>query len=201
MQQMHQTKPRKVRFASCPSVTIIPSSFDIKTTCWYERKDYAAFEADCRQSIIAFLNLRSKKESTAFAVPSQQEVQHHALQKEPLSNIQLGINQGMIPASQQDARLEVAKPRKCYFTIHGLDDFTSLEAKMLRTRRRLEHCYNVLYHQWILQRQGRNKPVQNTNEQIHNDSNSSNVERIRTATTSNEQAILLQHIADRKSVV
>lgn len=201
VQQIHETNQRKVRFASCATVTIIPSTFNIKTTCWYERKDYAAFEMDCRQSIIAFINLRNKKESAAFAISSKQGAQQHASPKAPLSCVEFGRNQGMTPSSQQKTSPVVAKRTKCYFTIHGLDDFTSLEAKLLRTRRRLEHCYNVLYHQWILQQQGRNNPVQQSNVFIYNDlcTGTSNVERRHTTTISNEQAIVLQHIAQVSS--
>jgi hypothetical protein len=35
------------------------------------------------------------------------------------------------------------------FPLQGLEDFLSYETKQLRSFRRLSHCYNILYHQFI----------------------------------------------------
>lgn len=37
--------------------------------------------------------------------------------------------------------------------LQGLEDFASFEAKNLRSYRRLAHCYNILYHQFMLLQQ------------------------------------------------
>jgi hypothetical protein len=188
---------RRVRFASWITVTTIPSTFDIKTTCWYERKDYESFEMDCRQSILAFINLRNKANEAPTSTPSAPQVlvpqQQHS-PKEPNGGTELKRNVDENAPHTLVPEPVVAKRTTYYFTIHGLDDFTSVEAKLLRTRRRLEHCYNVLYHQWVLQQMLQ----QRRNCSTHIGS-SSCMDRSRTNTISTEQAILLQQIAQLSS--
>lgn len=188
---------RRVRFASWITVTTIPSNFDLKTTCWYERKDYESFEMDCRQSILAFINLRNKAKDAPTPTPSAPTVlvpQQQDSQKEPNGGTELKRNVDENTPHTLVPGPVVAKRTTYYFTIHGLDDFTSVEAKLLRTRRRLEHCYNVLYHQWVLQQML---------QQRHNCSvplgSSSCIDESRTNTISTEQAILLQQIAQLSS--
>ena len=155
---------------------------------------------DCRQSILAFLNLRAKTNKDTMStptIPTLSATQQQALHTEPTKNEEK--NSPQAPPEPKPAVVVAAKPKTFYFTIHGLDDFTSLEAKLLRTRRRLEHCYNVLYHQWILQQlqeQRRNVPVQIGAGPTHNGSTSC-ADGSRTIST--DQAILLQQIAQLSS--
>ena len=190
-------RARKVHFSSSITVTTIPSSFDLKTTCWYERKDYESFEMDCRQCILAFMSLRSSNAKEEATAPNRSVPQHPFGSAELMTNAEDPLSQPPMPEC-------VAQRKTVYFTIHGLDDFTSVEAKFLRTRRRLEHCYNVLYHQWILRQilqQGRNGPIPKGNDAAHNDTGSGTVgSHCCTSAISTESAILLQRIAQLSSL-
>ena len=141
---------RHVRFAPYDTVVRIPSTVHCKSTCWYERKDYEAFALDCRQSILAFLCRRQQEKemmmmmttstsSTACSVISQHASSPLASQRNHDNN------------DNNDYNHDNRDNHVYYFTIHGLDDFTSFEAKLLRTQRRFDHITNVLYHQSILQ--------------------------------------------------
>lgn len=138
--QLPQPKQRKaVRFAQYVTVTIIrPNDDNYKTNSWYVRKDYTSFEIDCRESIIAFHKLRRIYEDRARSTST---------------SLTIGRCSDEIPLCQLFG--------DCY-SVHGLDDFLSLEAKLLRSERRLVHAYNVLYHQMIYAQQQQDREVDGT---------------------------------------
>lgn len=130
---IQQPKQRKqVHFAPFVTVTVIrPMDNEYKLNSWYVRKDYLAFEMDCRESILAFHKLRRIYEGS-LAESSQP---NHYITNDDNTNAET--------------------LRNLYgdlYSVHGLDDFLSLEAKLLRSERRLVHAYNVLYNQMIFVR-------------------------------------------------
>ena len=198
------SRVRKVRFASWTTVTTIPSTVDMKKTCWYERKDYESFELDCRQSILAFMSLHNKSVKATTSSPTKTTAsvpQQQVLQKQPFNVIQSMKTDAENAPHPLERKPVHAKRTKFYFTIDGLDDFTSVEGKILRTRRRFEHCYNVLYHQWILQQlqqQRRNCSIQIGIDSSRHDSTYC-ADGGRTAAMSSDQVHLLQQIAQLSS--
>ena len=198
------SRVRKVRFASWTTVTTIPSTVDMKTTCWYERKDYESFELDCRQSILAFMSLHNKSVKATTSSPTKTTAsvpQQQVFLEQPFGGIQSMKTDAENTPQPLNPEPGDATRTTFYFTIHGLDDFTSVEAKILRTRRRFEHCYNVLYHQWILQQlqqQRRNCSIQIGIDSSRHDSTYC-ADGSPTATMSSDQALLLQQIAQLSS--
>jgi hypothetical protein len=162
------SRPKMVRFAS--TVTVIrlnPEDDEEKKNRWYERSEYASFGVDCRRSIILF---RSVLDGTfkGFEQVHPQVIESNTTTVEVVSATPNNIDSTQPPSQPfHQQYLE--------FTVHGLEDFISLEAKQLHTKRRLLHCYNVLYHQWL------------------NDQDSSN-DTLSSAIVE-ENAIRLQHVA------